>query len=499
MRADIELMAEPGVSKLDETASVGNLSDFPLPATGVLRVVKNFLSQVGSNAIAQIFAFFSTAYVARRLNAEGFGWIGFAQAYLAYFTLITDLGLRTIGIREVAKHHDDAPKCVSQVLGLRLALATGSMAVFLVTVVLLPKPAEFKWFVAEYGLIIYTSALLLDWAFQGLERMELVALGEILRAGSYLALVVAGLHGPSQIFRVPIFTVVSQFLPVGLLFGFFLKYYRRIRPTVNFAAWKDLLKQALPISLGGLTLQFATGLDVVLLGFLRPAAEVGYYSAAYRLAFLPTSFTTVLGFAMFPVMAQHWKLQPAKLGTITQYLTRVLVLLGLPMVIAGWFFAPSFLSMVFGRGFLPSTLSFRILLAYLFVCHLYCPFYYLLPACGKEKAFMKGMMAGAVIGLVANLILIPVYGAPGAAFAKVLAVLAILFSMYRTTCNEIVQVPLPRELLHSSFFAIPLVLLFLLTPGVWMVKLGIGLIVYCLMVAVWHRRILLELARYSRS
>jgi O-antigen/teichoic acid export membrane protein len=462
----------------------GRHASFPLPVAAALRVLKNFLSQAGSSLLAQAFAFFSTAYVARCLRVEGFGWIGFAQGLLAYFTLMTDLGLRTVGMREVAKHHEDVPTCVGYILGLRLALAGISMAVFLAVVVLIPKSAAFKWFLAEYGFIILTSAVLLDWAFQGLERMELVALGEVLRAGSYLALVFVGLHRPSQILRIPIFTVLSQLLPVTLLLAIFWRSFQGIRPALDWMVWRDLLRQSLPISAGGLTLQLATGLDIVLLGFLRPASEVGYYNAAFRLVFMPTSFTTVLGFAMFPVMARYWKEQPEKLGSITTYLGRVLLLMGFPLVIAGWFFAPSVLTLVYGRGFLPATLCFRILLGFLLVSHIYTPFFYLLPACGKEKGFMKGMMAGAAFGLPANLILIPLYGAPGAALAKVLAYAVIVAYVYRLTGQEIAPVRLLNELSRSILVATPMVVLVWLVPGGWWVKLGVGLIVYLGLVAL---------------
>lgn len=467
-------------SNADEPAAqpAPELGALPISVSGALRILKNFVSQAGSNLVAQGFAFFSTAYVARCLQAEGFGWIGFAQGFLGYFTLMTDLGLRTVGMREVARHREEVSKWVGHILGLRIALASISFVLFVAVIATLPKSKEFRLFMVEFGLLIFTSALLLDWAFQGLEQMELVALGDVLRAAGYLGWVLIGLHAPSQIFRVPSLMVLSQLLPVSLLVGIFWRRWGRIRPRFDLAVWKDLLRQSLPLSLGGLALQFATGLDVVLLGLLRPASEVGYYSAAFRLAFLPNNFTTVLGFAMFPAMARCWTDQPEKMGRIVQYLSRILILMVLPVVIAGWFFAPWVLALVFGQGFVPATLSFRILLGYLLVVHLYCPFYYLLPACGKERAFMKGMMAGAALGLVANVTLIPLYGPAGAAAAKALAHAAVLLYMSRMTKREIVAVPILRELLRSVLVAVPMVALMWLVPAGWWVKLGIGLTAY---------------------
>jgi peptidoglycan biosynthesis protein MviN/MurJ (putative lipid II flippase) len=111
---------------------------------------------------------------------------------------------------------------------------------------------------------------------------------------------------------------------------------------------------------------------------------------------------------------------------------------------------------------------------------------------------MKAMVAGAVFGVVANLILIPVYGGPGAAVAKVLAHAVILFSMYRTTWKELVPVPLLKGLLRSMVLAVPMVIAMGVTPGVWPVKLGLGLAIYVVTVAIGERSLLAGLVLSRR-
>ena len=162
--------------------------------------------------------------------------------------------------------------------------------------------------------------------------------------------------------------------------------------------------------------------------------------------------------------------------------------MALPIAIGAWFFAPAFLSLVYGQGFLPAVFPFRILLGYLLLAHIYCPFYYLLQACGKEKAFMKCMMAGAVVGMGANVILIPAYGSTGAALAKVAAHGIMLVFMYRATCRGIVMVPLVKEVLRSMALAVPMVIALWLTPWVWPISLGIGLTIYAAVVALYTRK-----------
>jgi O-antigen/teichoic acid export membrane protein len=397
-------------------------------------------------------------------------------------------------MRDVAHSPEDVRERVNQILGLRLALGSLSFVLFVSMVVVLPKPAEFKHFLLLYGFLIFTSSSLLDWAFQGLERMELVALGEVLRAGSYLALVVVGLHNRSQIFRIPIFTLLSQLLPVGLLFGVFWRKYQVIRPTVDWVAWKDSLRQALPISIGSLALQFGSGLDVVLLGLLGRESEVGYYRAASQLVAVPGNFTVLFGFVMLPVMARYWKHQPEKLTALTRFTGRLLIMAVLPIVVGGSMFASSALPLVFGHGFQGSVPVFRILLGYFLVAHLYCPFFYLLLACGKQKQFMKCFLAGAVVALVGNLMLIPLYGTRGAALATVAWHSTILIGQYRA-CRSIVSLSVGRDLLRMIPPAALMALIMWVTPAGWLVKLAVGAGAYVGLIAIWERKTCMQVVR----
>jgi O-antigen/teichoic acid export membrane protein len=98
------------------------------------------------------------------------------------------------------------------------------------------------------------------------------------------------------------------------------------------------------------------------------------------------------------------------------------------------------------------------------------------------------MLAGAVAGTGANLVLVPLYGGSGAALAKVLAHAVILIYAYRFTSKEIATVPLVNELSRSALSALPMVALVWLVPGGWWVKLGLGLVTYLGLVATLERK-----------
>ncbi len=150
------------------------------------RIAKNFLVLICGNIIAQIFAIFSTVYLARVLGINGFGKIGFAQGIISYFSLLADFGLRTVGIREIAKNKEEIKKYVSHLLTIRLFLAVVSFVLLSVLILFLPKPVDYKILIALFGLNIFPLVFLIDWVFQALEKMEFQAIGDGIRALFYL-------------------------------------------------------------------------------------------------------------------------------------------------------------------------------------------------------------------------------------------------------------------------------------------------------------------------
>ena len=80
------------------------------------RILKNFVSLSFSQIVTKALGLVSVAYLARVLGAEGFGKIGFAQAILAYFMLLVNLGLSTLGTREVARNREEISRYVNNIL-----------------------------------------------------------------------------------------------------------------------------------------------------------------------------------------------------------------------------------------------------------------------------------------------------------------------------------------------------------------------------------------------
>ena len=138
----------------------------------------------------------------------------------------------------------------------------------------------------------------MDWAFKGVERMNVVGIIEILRAVPYFVLVLIWVKTPAHALRIPIFYFLSAALAAFLGLALFSRDYGWLRP---FHDRSDVLEVVdARVSAARLRVHaFASllpGLNTVALADLRGDVLVGWYSAAYKtVAF----FMLVLGGLFF--------------------------------------------------------------------------------------------------------------------------------------------------------------------------------------------------------
>ncbi|MCK4533828.1 oligosaccharide flippase family protein, partial [bacterium] len=116
------------------------------------RITVNFLFLSTANIISKGLVFITVIYLARILGPANFGKLIFAQAFIVYFMLVTNLGLSTLGIREIVRNKDKINDYINNIFALRLVLSGISFCLLLVFVSLIRKPVEIKYLIVVYGL-----------------------------------------------------------------------------------------------------------------------------------------------------------------------------------------------------------------------------------------------------------------------------------------------------------------------------------------------------------
>ena len=385
------------------------------------RIAKNAVSLLFSGIISQLIGFAAVIYLARVLGPGNFGKITFVIAIVAYFSLIANMGLPLLGTREIAKGRDKTRDYVGNILTLRLCLALLGFGLLLLLALFLNKSIEIKYLILLYGLGLIPSALLLDWVFQGIEKMEYIGLGKTLSIAIYVILVLSFVKSPEQLLLIPCFQVAGSLLAALILFCLSVKTLGKLTFKVDLMLWKNLLRQSLPIGFSLAIAQLFFTIDTVMLGFMRNDEEVGYYNAAYKIIMLFIMAVMAYHDAIFPVISHFHKTSLDSLIKLISGTERLMIAIAMPLAVGGFILARPIIELLYGAGYEGGIIAFQILIWAVFILYINVGYSRGLLACNREKWYLAGAAIPAVINVFANFILIPPFGIIGAATGTVLA------------------------------------------------------------------------------
>ncbi len=383
------------------------------------RITKNFLWLFVGEATGNGLAFLSTVYLSRTLTETGFGKLAFAQAAVTYLILIVNSGLPTFGIREIAKYRDRVKEFYLNITALRLLLALVIFVIFTVVIWQLHFAKEMKLLLTGTSLLVFSQAIYSDFAFQGLEKMQFVAIGRSLVQVLFLITILGFIKGRENLTTVPLLRLGSELFAGGTLFIIFLVLFGRWSfSDLNFAAWKVYLKEAWVIAASLILINIYYTFDTLLLGLLDEPAVVGWYNAAYKVIMLFVGIAGLLQLAFAPFFASEKANQALFRKGMAGF---SMALLFLSALIGGSLFLGSqdLIKFLYGNGYLPSISILRLLAIALFFIYLDTIFLSPLLFTGFQKYYLLSVLIGAVSNIVLNLIMIPIWSYQGAAIASI--------------------------------------------------------------------------------
>jgi O-antigen/teichoic acid export membrane protein len=404
-------------------------------------MLKNAVSLLVATAVTNVLNLISLIYLARVLGPTGFGKVNFAFAIIAYFMLLTDMGLPLVGIREIARDKTQAKSFASRIIVLRFILTFVSFCLLGVVLIFIRQPQEVKYLLFIYGLGMVPSALLVDWVFQGVERMEFIGIARVVSGIVNLGLVLTFVKTPGQLLLIPSFQVASNLLMAVLLSVFFVKVFGAV--NIGFVRknkiW-EVLKTALPIGFSLLMIQIFYYISTVMIGFMRGNEEVGYYNAAYKVIFLFIVFIGVYHDAIFPSISYYSRNSLEQLKKLLSVTQRLMIILVVPLATGSIVLARPLMHTLYGTKYDDGIGVFKILIFAVVIIYINTAYSRGLLAAKKEKWFAAGVALPAFVSILLNFILIPRLGLQGAAIANVLSEASGFVVMY-VGFRKIMHVP----------------------------------------------------------
>jgi len=363
--------------------------------------------------------------LARFLGAGGYGLYTWSSSVVDVLSVVTLFGLDQAVIRQVSLRGEGSPRAVGTAL--RVVVLSG-LAVFVAIWLGAPaiaalqgKPgliAPLRWLalvplfyhVSTIFLVATQALAVMRWAFWARSVVQplvlLASTGAVLRAGSgaggAAAAVVAGMAATAVVSAV----AYGRELPLG----------ETLRMAVGGRLDGETLRVAFPLVFANLLWAILVRVDVFVLGHYRAEAELGAYAAcalyAASISQIRSAFDPVTTAGVAPALARG---DAAGLSAAVRRQTLWLALVAFPLLVLFAGFGEPLLA-VFGKGFRGAELALAVL-AVGHTMNALALASFALPLSGNGR-YTTYVAAGALAFEVAlSLVLVPRYGALGAALA----------------------------------------------------------------------------------
>ncbi|MEQ1762314.1 MAG: oligosaccharide flippase family protein [Pyrinomonadaceae bacterium] len=405
------------------------------------KLFTNFVSLVGAEAFSKMAVFAAFAYLARMLGPANFGYVEWSVAVLMCASLFVDQGLSSYGTREIAKDPDQTSHLVNEVVIARVLLAAACSTLIVIFAVFFVRDQVVMQLLLFFGLSLLALPFLLNWVFQGHDKMNAVAVIQIVRNSIFAVLIFGLVRNSADL----LFIGIAETMAVAAAAVFSLWLYRsafrhswRLRPTFS----SKMFREGLPIGLSQMFWVVKMFGATLIVGLIATAEETGYFGAAMRILIALHAFVWLYYLNLLPTLSRAWAKDGKAFANVINGSMRIVLVVCLAGTVLWIWFSPVAATLIYGQEFSPAAGALRWLVGVIAAAAISGHYRFGLIAAGFQ---FQEMLTAAIGGIAAG-ILIPVgyfnWGINGAAAGLVSAEALVLVAAWlmarRSLFNEVV-------------------------------------------------------------
>ena len=378
---------------------------------------KNFFYSAVLTLANYVFPLITYPYVSRVLGVTGIGMCNFVDNIVNWFIVFSTMGIFVIGVREIAavrSGRQERSEVFSSLLALNGLMTLAAAAVLSIAIFVIPSLVSYRKLLLLGVAKLIAHSLSLEWFFRGLEEFKYITNRSIIIKTLYVAAVFLFVRQPGDYgiyYLLLTLTVIANTLVNA-------QYARRF---VSFSLKGiDMKRFALPFFILGLNYvltSFYSTLNVIYLGFVQGAEQVGYYTSATKILTIVTALISAFTTVMLPRMSAV--LTEGRMNEFRAYVNnafRILFLVGIPAVFLLMILSPDIVRVISGAGYEGAVVPMRIIAPMLLIAGLdqILIMQIMMPMKQDRRIFVNSAI-GAAVGILLNLALVRTMGAKGSA------------------------------------------------------------------------------------
>lgn len=419
------------------------------------QVISNTGWLVADNMLRMLLGLVVGIWVARYLGPASFGELNYALALVGMFSVIASLGIDGNIVRDLVRESQKQSEILGTAFRLKIAGAVVSaLACVSVVSILRPQHPQTIWLVAilSAGMVFLAVETISLW-FQAQVQSKytvyaknlayvlgaLIRVGLILNKAPLIAFAWAGL-------------VETSLAAFGLVLVY--RWKHGCLPTAWTASWsraKAMLREGWPLLLASVSSMLYLRLDMVMLGEMSGDHAVGIYGAATRLSevwyFLPMAIVSSLQ----PSLVQARELGFEQYSRRLFQIYRLMAVLSIVVSLLVMFMADPLINLLYGVPYKEAGTVLAL--------HVWASVAVFLGVASSQYLIIENLQKlsfyRTTIGLgcntILNFILIPYFGAIGAAMATLVSYCFATFSLVFFASTRVQAVLMLRSLFPAEW------------------------------------------------
>lgn len=387
-----------------------------------MKVIKNYLYNAGYQILLMLAPVLTTPYVSRVLGAHNNGINTYTNGWVTFFYLLGQLGVMLYGNRQIAYERENKYKRSRIFWGITsLQIMTSFTALIAYLIAVFLFSSAFKEYFLLQALWIVAYGIDISWYFMGMEDFKKTVTRNTIVKLVTIALIFILVRNSNDLSKYIFLLGFAQVAGSITLWP----YLRKSIQWVKIREWHPFkhFYPALLLFIPTITTQIYLVVNRIMLGRMAPQAAVSQFNFGDNIVKLVLAIVTATGTVMLPHIANKFASGDIKgvrdsLYKSFDFVTAVSVPMMFGLMAIAYKFAPWFLGNEYGPtgGIIFWEAPAILMIAWSNVTGTQ----YLMPI-HREHQYTISVTVGAVVNIIANLFLISLYGANGAAVATVIS------------------------------------------------------------------------------
>ena len=385
-------------------------------------LAKNYLYNLIYQGLVIIIPIITAPYIARTLGKESLGVYSYTYSIAYYFVIFAQLGIATYGNRTIAACRDNKEKrnqVFSTVLFLQMTIGIFVFLIALLYNFFINKDYSNISFIQL--LYIISGIIDINWFFFGIENFKLTVTRNTVVKVLTTVLIFIFIKTPYDTWKYTLILSSGMLISQLSVWLYLPKFVKIVKPNQDYL--KRMLKPILILFIPTLAVSIYRTMDKVMIKSLSDVVQVGIYDSSEKFISMCLGVINALGTVLVPrisnLLANHEEKKVKKLLIDSMFLISIIAsafAFGLLSI------SNNLILVFYGVEFNDSIKVLSVLsISIIFIGWAnVIRSQYIIPK-KMDIFFSLSLCFGALTNVIANLILIPKYGATGAAYGTVIA------------------------------------------------------------------------------